>query len=35
MTIFIIGLIAGIFVGYVYKEQINIAIESIRSLLKK
>lgn len=34
MIIFIIGLIAGGFIGYVYKDEIIKAIESIRSHLK-
>jgi len=35
MTIFIIGLIAGISVGYAYKDEISKAIESIKAILKK
>jgi len=35
MIIFIIGLIAGVAVGYAYKDEINTAIESIKAILKK
>jgi uncharacterized protein YegP (UPF0339 family) len=35
MIIFIIGLIAGVSVGYSYKDEISKAIESIKSILKK
>lgn len=35
MIIFIIGLIAGISIGYAYKDEINKAIESIKTILKK
>jgi uncharacterized protein YegP (UPF0339 family) len=34
MIIFIIGLIAGVAVGYAYKDEISKAIESIKSHLK-
>jgi hypothetical protein len=34
MIIFIIGLIAGVSVGYAYKDEISKAIESIKSILK-
>lgn len=34
MIIFIIGLLAGGFVGYAFKDEINTAIESIKSILK-
>jgi uncharacterized protein YegP (UPF0339 family) len=34
MIIFIIGLIAGGFIGYAYKDEIKNAIESIKSHLK-
>jgi hypothetical protein len=34
MITLIIGLIAGIFIGYAYKDEISKAIESIRSHLK-
>jgi uncharacterized protein YegP (UPF0339 family) len=34
MIIFIIGLIAGVAVGYAYKDEIKNAIESIKSHLK-
>ena len=35
MIIFIIGLIAGGFIGYAYKDEIKNAIESIKAILKK
>ena len=35
MIIFIIGLIAGVAVGYAYKDELSKAIESIKSILKK
>ena len=35
MIIIIIGLIAGVSVGYAYKDEISKAIESIKSILKK
>jgi uncharacterized protein YegP (UPF0339 family) len=35
MIIFIIGLIAGVAVGYAYKDEISKAIESIKSILKR
>ena len=35
MIIFIIGLITGGFIGYAFKDEINTAIESIKSILKK
>ena len=35
MIIFIIGLIAGVAVGYAYKDELNKAIESIKAILKK
>jgi len=34
MIIFIIGLIAGVSVGYAYKDEITKAIESIKAILK-
>jgi hypothetical protein len=34
MIIFIIGLIAGVSVGYVYKDELSKAIESIKAILK-
>ena len=34
MIIFIIGLIAGVAVGYAYKDELSKAIESIKSHLK-
>jgi hypothetical protein len=34
MIIFIIGLIAGVAVGYAYKDELSKAIESIKSILK-
>jgi hypothetical protein len=34
MITFIIGLLAGCFIGYAYKDEISKAIESIRSHLK-
>jgi uncharacterized protein YegP (UPF0339 family) len=34
MIIFIIGLIAGVSVGYAYKDEISKAIESIKSIFK-
>jgi len=34
MIIFIIGLIAGVAVGYAYKDEISKAIESIKAILK-
>ena len=35
MIIFIIGLIAGGFIGYAYKDEISKAIESIKAILKR
>ena len=35
MIIFIIGLIAGVSVGYAYKDEISKAIETIKEILKK
>ena len=35
MIILIIGLLAGGFIGYAYKDEISKAIESIRSHLKQ
>jgi len=35
MIIFIIGLIAGVAVGYAYKDELSKAIESIKSILKR
>jgi ABC-type lipoprotein release transport system permease subunit len=35
MIIFIIGLIIGGFIGFVYKEEINNLIESIKNILNK
>ena len=34
MIIFIIGLIAGVAIGYAYKDELSKAIESIKSILK-
>jgi hypothetical protein len=34
MITLIIGLIAGIFIGYSYKDEISKAIESIKAILK-
>ena len=35
MIIFIIGLLAGGFVGYAFKDEISKAIESIKAILKR
>ena len=35
MITLIIGLIAGVAVGYAYKDELNKAIESIKSILKR
>jgi hypothetical protein len=35
MITLIIGLLAGGFVGYAFKDEINTAIESIKTVLKK
>jgi ABC-type lipoprotein release transport system permease subunit len=35
MIILIIGLIAGGFIGFVYKEEINNLIESVKNILNK
>jgi hypothetical protein len=35
MIIFIIGLITGGFIGFVYKEEINNLIESVKNILNK
>jgi hypothetical protein len=34
MITLIIGLLAGGFIGYIYKDEINKAIESIKAILK-
>jgi hypothetical protein len=35
MITLIIGLLAGGFIGYAFKDEINTAIESIKAILKK